>query len=230
MDQIHARTTYELTSSAVVNNGLCMLSSVEVITDGSNAATVMLFDNSSTDFGDILMTTPTLAIGGTNTAVSSIAFTYTVNGTVYSKAAVSAGTAPGNDVVPQNKYGAVAFDIGSDGTIDAIEAADNATGYASAALAIADIAAVAADHVRMGTVTAIKTDGAFTFGTTALNAANSTVAYTSTTPTTFNKLAEFGVAGATLYGGRNWTYPVKCNNGILVSISGTGASAIVEYI
>ena len=53
---------------------------------------------------------------------------------------------------------------------------------ASAALSIAGIPAVAADKVRMGTVTAIKTDGAFTFGTTALNAANSTVAYTDATP------------------------------------------------
>lgn len=31
----------------------------------------------------------------------------------------------------------------------------------------------------MGYVTAMKSDGAFTFGTTALNAANTTVAYTS---------------------------------------------------
>ncbi len=226
----YARSSYEKTASCVINNGVCALSSVEVITDGSNPATVMLFDNPSTDFGDVLMTTPTLAIGSDTSAVSNIAFTYTVNGTVYSKAAVAAGTEPGNDVIPQNKYGAVALDIGADGTVDVIEAADNATGYGSAALAIAGIAAVAADHVRMGTVTVIKTDGDFTFGTTALNAANATAAYTSATPTTFNKLAEFGVAGATLYGGRNWTKPVKCQYGILLSVSGTGASAIVEYI
>lgn len=125
-----------------------------------------------------------LAIGTTNTAVASNFFAYTINGTLYFKAAVAAGTAPGNDVVPQAKYGAVAFDIGADGTIDATEAADNATGYDSAALAVAGLPAVAADHVRMGYVTATKSDGAFTFGTTALDAANTTVAYTSTTPQT----------------------------------------------
>lgn len=133
---------------------------------------------------DNLITSPGLAIGSTNTAVASTAFSFRVNGVTYAKAAVATGTAPGNDVIPQGTYGAVALDIGADGTIDVIEAADNATGYASAALAIAGIAAVAADHVRMGTVTATKSDGDFTFGTTALDAANTTVAYTNGTTDT----------------------------------------------
>jgi len=131
--------------------------------------------------GDYLVTKTTLAIGSTTTAVASAAFDYVVNGTRYSKAAVTTGTAPGNDVIPQSKFGAVAFDIGTNGTIDAIEASDNATGYASAALAVAGLPAVAADHVRMGYVTATKSDGAFTFGTTDLDAANTTVAYTDAT-------------------------------------------------
>lgn len=133
--------------------------------------------------GDYLWNTVTLAQGSTPTAVSTTAFYYTINGAMYLKAAVTAGTAPGNDVVPQGLYGAVAFDIGADGTIDAIEATDNATGYASAALAAAGLPAVAADHVRTGYVTASKSDGAFTFGTTELAAANTTVAYTSGTGT-----------------------------------------------
>lgn len=128
--------------------------------------------------GDYLLTTPALAIGSTTTAVSNIAFTYVINGVGYNKDAVAAGTAPGNDVVPQGTYGAVAFDIGADGTIDAIEATDNATGYASAALAAAGLPAAVADHARMGYVTASKSDGAFTFGTTNLNELNTTVAYT----------------------------------------------------
>jgi len=128
--------------------------------------------------GDVLLGDPALAIGSNKDDVASGAFTYRINGTTYSKAAVTTGTAPGDDVIPQDTYGAVAFDIGINGTIDAIEAADNATGYASAALAIAGIPAVAADHVRMGTVTAISTSGAFTFGTTLLDAANTTVVYT----------------------------------------------------
>ena len=128
--------------------------------------------------GDYVVSKPGLDIGTTKPNVASVAFDYTIGGVQYSKAAVAAGTAPGNDVIPQSTYGAVAFDIGTDGTIDAIEAADNATGYASAALAIAGIADPAADHARMGTVTATKSDGAFTFGTTNLDAANTTVAYT----------------------------------------------------
>jgi hypothetical protein len=32
------------------------------------------------------------------------------------------------------------------------------------------------------------------------------------------------------YGGRNWTFPVSCNIGIYLDLTGTGASAIVEYV
>lgn len=126
-----------------------------------------------------MLSSAALAIGSTNTAVATGLFLYSVAGVIYSKAAVAAGTAPGNDVIPQSKYGAVAFDIGVDGTIDAVEASANATGYNTAALAVAGLPAAASAHVRIGYVTATKSDGAFTFGTTALNAANSTVVYTS---------------------------------------------------
>jgi hypothetical protein len=139
--------------------------------------------------GDYVVTSAGLAIGTTTTHVANVAFSYIINGAMYHKAAVAAGTAPGNDVIPQSTFGAVAFDIGADGTIDAVEATDNATGYASAALAVAGLPAVAADHARMGWVTATKSDGAFTFGSTALSAANSTVAYTST-GSVFNALAQ----------------------------------------
>lgn len=138
--------------------------------------------------GDFLLTGPALAIGSTAQNVSNVAFSYVINGALYYKAAVAAGTPPGNDVVPQNKYGAVAFDIGTDGTIDAVEAAANATGYNSAALAVAGIPAVAADHVRIGNVTVVKSDGTFTFGTTALSDANTTEVYTSTS-TLFSGIA-----------------------------------------
>lgn len=147
--------------------------------------------NTSTLKDDGILGNPTLAIGSTAANVSNVAFEYVINGNLYNKAAVAAGTAPGNDVVPQSTYGAVALDIGADGTIDAVEAAANATGYASAALAVAGLPAVAADHARMGWVTVTKSDGAFTFGTTDLDAANVTAAYTdapsiidnTTTPT-----------------------------------------------
>ena len=128
--------------------------------------------------GSFPVSRPALAIGSTPANVANVAFDFTVAGVRYTKAAVAAGTAPGNDVVPQSTFGAVAFDIGVNGTIDVIEASANATGYASAALAIAGIADAADGHARIGTVTATKSDGAFTFGTTSLAAANTTVAYT----------------------------------------------------
>ncbi len=135
--------------------------------------------------GDVLagtgiVTSAGLAIGSIATNVSSTAFSYNISGVGYTKAAVSAGTAPGDDVIPEDTYGSVALDIGADGVIDVVEATANATGYSTAALAVAGIPAVATDHVRMGTVTAMKSDGAFTFGTTALNAANVTTIYSST--------------------------------------------------
>lgn len=124
-----------------------------------------------------LLSAPSLAIGSTVQNVATGAFYYMVNGAIYAKAAVAVGTAPGNDIVPQSKYGAIALDIGINGTIDVIEASANVTGYDSAILALAGLPAAESGHVRIGTVTATKSDGAFTFGTTALNAANSTVAY-----------------------------------------------------
>lgn len=127
--------------------------------------------------GKGLISKPNLAIGSTNTDVANDAFDYQIAGVKYTKAAVATGTAPGDDVIPQSKYGAVALDIDSSGTITVAEAADNATGYDSAALAIAGLPAAEAAKVRMGVVTATKSDGDFTFGTTALDAANTTVDY-----------------------------------------------------
>ena len=111
--------------------------------------------------GDYLDSGPGLAIGSTKANVANEAFEFHINGKEYQKAAVAAGTALSGDDVPQSLYGAWALDIGANKTIDIIPAAANATGYASAALAIAAIPAVAADHVRMGVVTAIKVDDHF---------------------------------------------------------------------
>lgn len=147
---------------------------------------------------DGVLDDPNLVIGSTTANVATGAFDYSINGTTYSKTAVVAGTAPGNDVVPLGKYGAVALDIGIDGTIDAIEAPANATGYATASAAAAALPVPADAHIRIGYVTASKSDGAFTFGTTALNAANTTVAYSdSAVNTAFSDLLTD--AGATAY-------------------------------
>jgi len=143
---------------------------------------------------DFVLASPALAIGSTTTNVYTGAFNFVINGVSYAKTAVAAGTAPGNDVIVATKYGAVAFDLGINDTIDAIEATDQAAQqFTSAALAIAAVPACASDHVRLGYVTASKSDGTFTFGAggTALNAVNTTVAYTSTIP-------EFDIMGGRL--------------------------------
>ena len=99
-----------------------------------------------------------------------------------------AGTALTGSNIPSGKYGAWRLEIGSDGTIDVVAASANATGYASALLALAGLPALTSGHVAIGTVTVMKSDADFTVGTTALSAANVTAAFTddatlSSTPT-----------------------------------------------
>lgn len=127
--------------------------------------------------GDYIVTAPGLGVGSTATDIASVAFSYVINGQLYHKAAVAAGTEPGTQEIPQTKYAAIALDIDAAGTITAVPAAANTTGYTSAALAIAGLPAVAANKARMGWVTVMKSDGAFTFGTTELSAANVTEVY-----------------------------------------------------
>ena len=135
---------------------------------------------------------PTLATGSTADRVATAAINYIINGVQYYKAAEAAGTEPGDDAIITAKYGAVAFDIPASGTIVATEATGQAAAqFTTAALAIAAIPACAADHVRLGYVTVVKSDGTFTFGTTALSDANTTEVYYSTVPV-------FDLAGAKL--------------------------------
>lgn len=129
--------------------------------------------------GDYLIDAPALSTPASATlTVASGAFRFVIDGTGYAKAAVSAGTALSpTTVIPQSTYGGFCFDIASTGTIRTQGCAAQATGYTSAALALAALPAVDDDYVRMGTMTIVKSDGAFTPGTTAVNAANVTVAY-----------------------------------------------------
>jgi len=166
------------TAATMCLDGTCGKSYVTIDTP-TQGATMVCYTAQVSSTG--IKTGAALTTGTTNTAVASGAFQFDIAGTGYAKAAVADGTAPGNDIIPQTKFGAVAFDIGADGTIDAVEATDNATGYNSAILAVGGLPAVAAAHTRMGNVTATKSDGDFTFGTTALDAAGTTVAYTSST-------------------------------------------------
>ena len=94
----------------------------------------------------------------------------------------SAETAPA-DTIPQNTYGAWALEVGVNGTIDEIGAAANTTGYASAALAVAGLPAVQADHARLGYATVIHTGANFVGGTTEWTTAGVTAVYVDLLPT-----------------------------------------------
>ncbi len=130
-----------------------------------------------------LLSRPALAIGSTKPNVANGAFDYRIAGIKYSKAAVAAGTALSGVNVPQDLYGVWALDIDAAGTITIAPAADNATGYASIALGVADLPAVASTKVRLGYATAISDTGVFDPGTTDLDAAAVTDTYVDyTTP------------------------------------------------
>lgn len=131
--------------------------------------------------GDYLDGAAGLAEGSTAQNVAYDAVDYHINGEEYQLAANAVGVALAGDDIPQAKYGAFALDIDADGTPDLIAAGDNATGYDSAAEALAGLAAPAADHVRLGTVSLVKSDGAFDPGTTGLDDAATTVVYTDGT-------------------------------------------------
>jgi hypothetical protein len=49
----HAKSSYLLTSSTLVYTGSCALWRVKIITDGTNAATVIIYDNTSAE-GNVL--------------------------------------------------------------------------------------------------------------------------------------------------------------------------------
>ena len=118
-----------------------------------------------------------LAIGTSSAAaVKNGAFYFSVDGHSYYKA--TAETALSGDTVPQNKYGAWRLECATDGTISIVAAADNATGYATAALAIAALENESSQRACMGYVTAINTAGTFIPGTTELSAAGVTDTYT----------------------------------------------------
>lgn len=125
---------------------------------------------------ECLVTSPGLSDHASNPNVTTLAFDYTIDGAQYHKA--TANTALSGDNLPTAKTGAWRLEIGADGTIDIIPAADNSTGYASAATALAAIPAVSADHIAVGTVVVANTSGSpFDPGTTNVDAANIATTY-----------------------------------------------------
>jgi len=116
-----------------------------------------------------LITASALAIGTTKPNVANGACTVSIAGSRAAIAGVAAGTALSGDNVPQDKFGAWAIDVTAGDSKSITPAADNATGYDTAAEAIAAIPAVAADKARLGVVTAISDTGVFDPGTTDLD-------------------------------------------------------------
>lgn len=122
---------------------------------------------------------PTLVIGSSDSKkVKNAEFHYDINGTTYTKA--SAETALSGDTIPQEKYGAFALTIETDGTITASEADNNSEGYLTAALAVDALRSARSDSAFMGYVTVIETaSGGFVPGTTDLATGGTvTVTYT----------------------------------------------------
>ena len=125
-----------------------------------------------------LITASALTIGTTVQNVANGACTVAVGGVRATIAVVPAGTPLSGDQVPQNKYGAWAIDVTEADAKSITPATANATGYDTAADAIAGIDPVAKDKARLGVITAINTAAVFIPGTTALNAAGVTDTYT----------------------------------------------------
>ena len=137
-------------------------------------------------FQDGVTSDPAPSIGSTTARCANKAFQVRILNVadieMVNVAAVAAGTAPTATTVPVSTYGAFGYEVAIDGTIDAgWDAAANATGYASEALAIAAIRAVAAsaNHVRAFFFTVTSSSGAYVGNTTALNASQLTVNYYS---------------------------------------------------
>lgn len=123
------------------------------------------------------ITDPTLAIGTSDTAkVKHAAFDFEIQSKSYSKA--SSEVALTGSAIPQSLYGAWSLKIATDGTITVAAAGDNGTGYATPRIALEALSTADAQSAYMGYVTVTKSDGAFTPGTTALNASNVTKTFT----------------------------------------------------
>lgn len=157
------------------------------------------FRDYPTNADEDYITAPTLAIGSTASNVANAAFKYRIGDWTYSKAVNAVGTALSGSTVPQNKYGAWMLEIDSAGTITITAATDNATGYATAALAVNGLPGDSAIAI-MGFVTAINTAaGGFIPGTTLLSAGTVTDTYTDGDPGLRNIPSVVCIAGGKMF-------------------------------
>jgi hypothetical protein len=130
-----------------------------------------------------LITKPNLTIGtSAASAIKHGAFDFIVGGVQYTKAAgeeAFAGTeAELANASGSTLYMAFRLDIVAALTVSIAEATANGAGYASAALALAGLSALAENSVSLGTLTlGVTTGTTFTPGTTLLSAAGITDVY-----------------------------------------------------
>lgn len=123
------------------------------------------------------ITDPTLVIGTSDTKkVRHSDFDYSINDFAFSKDASEVDLT--GSAVPQSKYGAWSLKIDDDGDITVAAATDNVTGYDTPRKALEDLDSSDSESAYMGYVTVIKSDGAFTPATTALDATNVTATFT----------------------------------------------------
>lgn len=148
----------------------------------ADAVKTLANDLRSKLLGDYVDGATALGIGSDAPKVAHGAFDYHINGQQYSVVADTTGTALSGATVPDAKYGAWALEIAASGTISIVEAAANATGYASSAAALAGIPAQTADKARMGTVVILNSGATFVPGTTDLSAVTVTDTYADATP------------------------------------------------
>jgi hypothetical protein len=158
--------------------------------EGMTEATVYAKNDVYTSNG--LLSDPRPAIGSTKDYVATGAFNYQISGTTYTKAAVSAGTGPTATTIPMGKYGLFSFEIGADGTIDAgPDATANATGYATAAAAIAALPSPSSAHCLCAYVVVTNSATDFVGNTTNFDATGVTATYY--TPTMLTNTTSGGI-------------------------------------
>jgi len=132
--------------------------------------------------GDAILSKPGLAIGSSSKAdvLAANTIDFQINGKKYDAITTAEYNLTGSAMTASGatEYMAWRLQVGVNGTVDIVAATGNDDGFASAALALAGLAAVEADHAAIGTVVIAATDGTtFTPDTTLMDAAGVTATY-----------------------------------------------------
>jgi len=150
---------------------------------------------------DKVMSAARPSIGSTLTQVASVAFDFALDGVNYTKAAVAAGSALTATTVPTTKWGLFGWEVVAAGTVTSLDAAGNATGYNTEALAIAAMPSQTSNKIFFMYITVCRTgSGGFVGATTQLDDANTVVHYYNVLP--WNVIASGGIS---VYGEEGFT-------------------------